>query len=68
MLVFVFGVHYFISLLFYCNHLDEEERAGCFAFILLSFGCLVTVNVLQLLFVVPWVGLQFVIEVFLDHT
>ena len=25
-----------------CNHLEEEERACCFA--LLSFGCLVAVN------------------------
>ena len=29
------------------NYLDEEERAGCFAFIVF-FGCLVTVNVLKL--------------------
>ena len=28
----------------FCNHRDEEERAGCF--VLLSFGCLVTVNVM----------------------
>ena len=27
----------------FCNHLDEEKRAGCFALIVLS---LVTVNVL----------------------
>ena len=31
---------------YFCSHLDEEERAGCFAFILLSFGYFVTVNVL----------------------
>ena len=29
---------------YFCNHLDEEERADCFTFIV--FGCLVTVNVL----------------------
>ena len=34
---------------------------------LLSFGCLVTVNVLWLFLTVQWVGLQFVIVVFLDH-
>ena len=36
--------------------------------LLLSFGCLVTVNVLLLFLTVPWVGLQCVIEVFPDHT
>ena len=35
---------------------------------LLSFGCLVTVNVLWLFHMVPWVDLQFVIVVFPDHT
>ena len=38
------------------------------ALLLLYFGCLVTVNVMQLFLVVPWVGLQFVIVVFPDHT
>ena len=39
------------------------------ALLLLSFGCLLTVDVLlQYLFlVVPWVGLQCVIVVFPDH-
>ena len=36
--------------------------------LLLSFGCLVTVDVLQLFLTVPWVGLQFAIVVFPDHT
>ena len=36
--------------------------------LLLSFGCLVTVNVLWLFLMVPWVGLQIVIVVFPDHT
>ena len=36
--------------------------------LLLSFGCLVTVNVLWLFFTVPWVGLQFMFVVFPDHT
>ena len=35
---------------------------------LLSFRCLVTVNVLWLFLTVPWVGLQCVIVVFPDHT
>ena len=38
-----FVVHYFVSFLV-CNHIEEEERVGCFAF--LSYGWLVTVNVL----------------------
>ena len=38
------------------------------AMLLLSFRCLVTVNVLWLYLTVPWVGLQFVALVFPDHT
>ena len=34
----------------------------------MSFGCLVTVNVMKLFHMVPWVGLQFVIVVFPDYT
>ena len=37
------------------------------ALLLLSFGCLVTVNVLRIFLMMPWVGLQFVIVVFPDH-
>ena len=33
------------------NHLHEEERAGCL--LLLSFGCLVTVNVMWLFLTAP---------------
>ena len=35
------------------------------ALLLLSYRCIVTINVLWLFFAVPWVGLQFVICVFL---
>ena len=38
------------------------------ALVLLSFGCLVAVNVLFLFLMVPWVGLQFVIVVFLEYS
>ena len=38
------------------------------ALLLLSFGCLVSVNVLWLLLTVPWDGLQCVIVVFHDHS
>ena len=46
-------------------HLEEEERAGCAALIVL---CLFAFNVLWLFITVPWVGLQCVIVVFPDHT
>ena len=39
-----------------------------FALLLLSYGCLVTVNALWLCLTVPWIGLQYVIVVFPDHT
>ena len=38
------------------------------ALLLLSLGCLVTVNVNWLFLTVLWVGLQFVIVIFSDHT
>ena len=38
------------------------------ALLFLSSWCLVTVSVLWLFLTVWWVGLQFVIEVFPDHT
>ena len=50
----------------FCNHIGEEERAGCY--VLLSFGCLVTANVLWLFLMMSWVGLQCVIVEFPDHT
>ena len=37
------------------------------ALLLLSTGCLVTVNVLWLFLTMPWVGLRRVIVVFPDH-
>ena len=38
------------------------------ALLLLSFRCIVTVNIVWLYLTVPWVGLQCVIVVFPDHT
>ena len=35
---------------------------------LMSYRCIVTINVLWLFLTVPWVGLQCVIVVFPDHT
>ena len=50
----------------FCNHLEEEEKTGCFA--IMSYRCIVYVNVLWLFLTVLWVGLQCVIVVFPDHT
>ena len=63
----LFGMHYSVSFLV-CNHLEEEETAGCFAFVVLPSECLVSVYVLWLFLTVPWVGLQCVIVVVPDHT
>ena len=52
---------------YFCNHLKEEEKAGC-SLLLLSYICIVTINVLWLFLTVPCVGLHCVIVVFLDHT
>ena len=38
------------------------------ALLLLSYICIVTINVMWLFLTVPWVGLQCVIVVFPDHT
>ena len=36
--MFVFVLHDFV-LSSFCNHLEEEERAGCFTFIVLRMSC-----------------------------
>ena len=48
--------------------LKKKSKRELVALLLLSFGYLVTVNVLWLFLAVPWVGLQCVIVVFPDHT
>ena len=46
-----------------------KRKRKLVALLLLSYRCIVTTNVLWLfLITVPWVGLQCVIVVFLDHT
>ena len=50
-------MHYFVSIL---------VKSGCIA--ILSYNCIATVNVLWFFLTVPWVDLQCVIVVFLDHT
>ena len=44
-----------------------KRKRELVALLLLSYGCLVAVNVLWLFLTVPWVGLQCVIVVFPDH-
>ena len=49
----------------FCNHLEEERRAGCFAFIVLRMSCYCKCSV-----TLPhgvWVGLRCMIVVFPDH-
>ena len=45
-----------------------KRKRKLVALLLLSYSCIVTVNVLWLFLKVPWVGLQCVICVFSDHT
>ena len=60
-----FVMHYVVYFLV----LQSSRRAReLVPLLLLSYGCLVTVNVLWLFLSVPWVGLQFVIVVFPDYT
>ena len=45
------------------------KRTGkLIALVLLSYRCIVTINVLWLFLTVPWVGLQYVNVVFLDQS
>ena len=45
-----------------------KRKRKLVALLLLSYRCIVTLNVLWLFLTVPWVGLQCVIVVFPDHT
>ena len=45
-----------------------KRKRKLVALLLLSYRCTVTINVLCLFLTVPWVGLQYVIVVFPDHT
>ena len=51
---------------YFCNRLEEVENAV--DLLLLSYRCLVNVNVLRLFIAVRWVGLHCVIVVFPGHT
>ena len=45
-----------------------KRKRKLVALLLLSYRCIVTINVLWLFLTVRWVGLQYVIVVFPDHT
>ena len=45
-----------------------KRKRKLVALLVLSYRCIVTINILWLYLTVPWVGLQCVIEVFPDHT
>ena len=45
-----------------------KRKRKLVALLLLSYRCIVTINALLLYLMVPWVGLQYVIVVFSDHT
>ena len=55
-----------LCVLLLCNHLDGEERAGCFT--LTVFLMSSAVSVLWLFLTVLWVSLQKVIVLFPDYT
>ena len=64
-----------LSLFWYANFCAHssfaiilKRKRKLIALLSLSYRCLVTVNVLWLFLMVPWVGLQCVIVVFPDHT
>ena len=59
-----FAMHYFVSILV----LQSSWRGSTLVvLLLLSYICIVTINVLWLFLMVPWVGLQCLIVVFPDH-
>ena len=45
-----------------------KRKSKLVALLLLSYICIVTINFLWLFLRVPWVGLQYLIVVFPDHT
>ena len=60
-----FVLHYY-GPFYFCNRLEEVENAA--DLLLLSYRCLVHVNVLWLFITVRWVGLQCMIVVSPGHT
>ena len=62
----------FVVVCIFCVHssfaIILKRKKKLVALLLLSYRCIVTINVLCLFLTVPWVGLQYVIVVFPDHT
>ena len=63
---------YLFCYAFLCVHsrfaIILKRKRKLVALLLLSYRCIVTLNVLWLFLTVPWAGLQCVIVVFPDHT
>ena len=59
-------MHYF-CVNYSFSTISKRERK-LVVLLLLTYRCIVTINVLCLSLVVPWVGLQCVIMVFPDHS
>ena len=62
----------FLSL-FYCALIFSfaiilKRKRELVVLLLLSYGCLFTVNILSLFLMEPWVGMRYVIVIFPDHT
>ena len=55
------SVHYYFAI-------TLKRKRKLVALLLLSYRCIITINVLWLFLTVPWVSLQYVIVVFPDHT
>ena len=83
MLLLIYYLKYFqlfvgilyLSLIFYALlnvnssfAINLKRERNVVVLLLLSYRCLVTVNVLWLFLMVPWVGMQCVILAFPDHT
>ena len=65
--MFVF-VLFCIFCVHFCFAIILKRKRKLVAFLLLSYRCIVTRNVMWLFASVPWVSLQYVIVVFPDHT
>ena len=62
-----FAMHYFVAFHF-CNHLAQEEIAGCCTLIVFLQALLVVLGALCLFLTVSRFGLQCVIVAFPGHT
>ena len=65
--MFVFDWYALLHVLF-SFAITLTRKRELVALLLLSYGCLATVNVMWLFLTVPWVGLQCVIVIFPGHT